>query len=346
MRYLSLSLVGLLIAVLCLGSGIPFFYAGSPAYAKKTSRVKHVSAPSRKFSSSTRTEYSKRDAQEKMDEFWAHADDIRLYADDIRLSVVSGVIKSSFVRSLTDQGETEGLGIRLARIWSSSKHNHRKLKRGDRYAVVVEKRYRNGEFLGYGRILGGRFINGGRVYPFYFFQQKHGSALYVDECGESLTQTGAVPVSNARISSGYTMRRRHPIFRRVMPHQGVDYAAPVGTPVRSIADGKVVSVGWSGGLGRSVRVKHANGIETMYSHLSRYAKGIKPGVRVRRGQYLGNVGSSGIATGPHLDFRALENGRYINPIRVCNPRKNVIRREDRKAFDARKRLVDNMIGHR
>ena len=343
MRHFSIFLAGLIMAALCLGSGVSVFDAVPQAYAKKASRLSSRASSSRKVknvsASKARVHAGKPRAQGR------HEAAER--ADDIRLTVVRGVIKSSFARSLADQGEKNILSARLARIWSSDIDFLRGLKKGDRYSIVVEKRYGKGRFLGYGRILGGRFINRGRVSRFYFLQQKHGPALYFDECGESMSKVREAPLAYySRISSGYTMKRRHPIFRRAIPHQAVDYAAPVGTPVTSIADGEVTAVGWRGGFGRSVRVRHTNGVETMYSHLSRYAKGMKPGLRVRRGQYLGNVGRSGIATGPHLDFRALKNGRYINPARVCNPRRNMIRKEDRKAFDSRMRLVNNMIGQR
>lgn len=325
-------------AALCLGSGVSVFDVVPQAYAKKISRLSSRASSSKKMknvlASKARVHSGKPRAQGRHE--------TAEHADDIRLTVVRGVIKSSFARSLADQGEKNILSARLARIWSSDINFLRGLKKGDRYSIVVEKRYGKGRFLGYGR-----FINRGRVSRFYFLQQKHGPALYFDECGESMSKIREAPLSYySRMSSGYTMRRRHPVFKRVMPHQGVDYAAPLGTRVTAIADGEVTSVGWKGGFGRSVSVRHTNGVETMYNHLSRYAKGIKPGMRVRRGQYLGNVGRSGIATGPHLDFRALKNGRYINPARVCNPRRNMIRKEDRKAFDSRMRLVNNMIGYR
>jgi murein DD-endopeptidase MepM/ murein hydrolase activator NlpD len=138
---------------------------------------------------------------------------------------------------------------------------------------------------------------------------------YYDLDGRSLKKSFLKsPLEFTRITSGFTYARPHPILGGVRPHLAVDYAAPVGTPVRAVADGTIVDAGWNGGNGIQVHLRHASGYETLYNHLSRLGPGIRPGARVSQRQVIGYVGSTGLSTGPHLDYRVAKNGRFVNPL--------------------------------
>ena len=259
---------------------------------------------------------------------------------DYKLAVVEGTIKSSLFLSLMNSGEGDELGIRMAKIFGSEINFIRDIREGDTYTIVVEKRYREGDFRNYGRILGVRFKNNGKVYEGILFPQPAGGEHYFNAKGQSLHKTILKsPLSFTRVTSGYTLKRRHPIYRDMRPHQGIDYGAPVGTPVKAVGDGVVTSAGWGKGFGNMVVIKHAGGLESMYSHLSRFAKGIKKGKRVRQGQLIAYVGSTGVSTGPHLDFRIRQNGKYVNPAKVASPRHDPISRKNRAAFKAQREFV-------
>ncbi len=263
---------------------------------------------------------------------------------ECKLSVIRGVIRSSLFKSLEDAGEKGTLGVRMANIFSSEINFVQDIQAGDSYTIVVEKRYRNGVFLGYGRILGSRFTNGGKTYTGYLYEQSDGCSSYFNASGKCLQRMFLkAPLRSCRITSGYTMRRRHPIFRDIRPHQGIDYAAPAGTPVNAIGDGVVAFAGWQGGFGRTVVIRHAGGLESMYAHLQGYERKIKKGAKVQQGQVLGYVGSSGISTGPHLDFRIRRNGSFVNPANLSNLRHAPISARNRRAFARRKAFVDSII---
>ena len=164
------------------------------------------------------------------------------------------------------------------------------------------------------------FEHDGKCYPAIRFDQGDGGNLYWNEKGESMRKAFLkAPLRFSRISSGFSYHRKHPVTGRVRAHTGVDYAAPTGTPVMSIGDGTVISKGWSGGGGNTVKIRHNSVYTTSYMHLSRYAAGLKTGDRVRQGDVIGYVGSTGLATGPHLDFRVYKNGSPINPLKMESP---------------------------
>jgi murein DD-endopeptidase MepM/ murein hydrolase activator NlpD len=180
----------------------------------------------------------------------------------------------------------------------------------------VEKRYRNGKLEGYGNVLAAHFNNQGKDYYAYYFANG-GSGGYYDEHGQSLRKAFLkAPLSYTRISSGYTNRRYHPILNQWRPHLAVDYAAPTGTPVKAIADGTVIRKSYDRNNGNLIRLRHPNAYESTYIHLSRFGRGIKKGTKVKQGDIIGYVGSTGLATGPHLDFRIFHNGKPINPLKI------------------------------
>lgn len=159
------------------------------------------------------------------------------------------------------------------------------------------------------------------------------SPNYWNEKGENLRKAFLkAPLKFSRISSGFTYSRRHPVTRIVRPHTGIDYAAPTGTPVMSIGDGVVIQKAYAGGGGNTVKIRHNSTYSSAYLHLSRYASGIKVGKRVRQGEVIGYVGSTGLSTGPHLDFRIWQNGKPINPLKMDAPPADPIKRENMEAF--------------
>lgn len=241
-------------------------------------------------------------------------------AYDVTLERVVGNVESSLYSAVAATGETPELAVRLADIFAWDVDFVREIRGGDSFAVLVEKRFREGKFAGYGRILAAEFVNQGMAHRGYLFEAVEGRPDYYDEDGRSLRKAFLkAPVDFRRISSRYSLRRLHPVLKVYRPHHGVDYAAPTGTPVKAAGDGTVIAVKRDHAAGRYIKIRHANGYESGYLHLSGYARGIRRGVKVRQGQVIGYVGSTGYATGPHLDFRMKKDGRYINPRALKTP---------------------------
>lgn len=185
---------------------------------------------------------------------------------------------------------------------------------GDQFSILYEEEYLNGEFIGYGDILATQFVNQGKRYTAVRYIDEAGEVGYYNPEGESMRKAFLRnPLDVFRISSNFNPRRRHPILNTIRAHKGTDYAAPTGTPIRAASDGQVTWSQRNGSFGNLVVVKHSGGFETKYAHLSRYARGIKKGARVRQGQIIGYVGSTGSATGPHLHYEFLMNGVHQNP---------------------------------
>lgn len=267
---------------------------------------------------------------------------------DFQLVRVSGTIRSSLFETLASTGESPILAVRIADIFGSEINFIKDLREGDSFSLLIEKRYRDDAFKGYGKVLGATFTNQGKQYEAYLFEAGDGGEAFYNAKGESLKKTLLkAPLAFTRISSGYSMNRKHPIFKTHKPHQGVDYAAPSGTPVKAVGDGVVTKAGWGKGFGNMVVLKHSGGLESMYSHLSGFASSTKKGTRVRQGQVIGYVGATGYATGPHLDFRLKQDGKYINPSKVVAPRGNAVPRNRMAAFSRQKdRVRDYLAGRR
>ena len=221
----------------------------------------------------------------------------------------------SLVAALEAAGETIDLTLALADIFGGDIDFTTELQPGDQFELTVEKQFRdNHQFGGYGPILAAQFTNAGRRVRALRFAPDGGSPGYYDERGGSMRRFFlASPLKfQPVVTSAFSRARLHPVLREVRAHLGVDYRAPAGAPVVAVADGVVVSAGMSGGAGRMVHLRHANGFETEYLHLS--AITVRAGARVRRGELVGRVGSSGLATGAHLDYRLKKNGVFINPV--------------------------------
>jgi murein DD-endopeptidase MepM/ murein hydrolase activator NlpD len=242
------------------------------------------------------------------------------YQKQVGVVAVHGAIDAdhpSLIAAIDESGERVQLALSLAEIFGGQIDFESDLQQGDTFDVLVEKSTRDGEFAGYGPILGARLTTGGRhLQAFRWTSPVTSKAGYYDENGRSLKRFFLrSPLKfEPRVTSGFSRRRLHPVHRTYRPHLGVDYGAPHGSAVVSVAAGSVVSAGWAGGGGRTVRIRHASGFESYYLHLSSFAKGIRPGARVDQGQVIGRVGASGTATGPHLDYRLRKNGVFVNPL--------------------------------
>lgn len=233
-----------------------------------------------------------------------------------RLVVKGGTIARSLFATVAAFGEDDELASALAEVFAWQVDFHRDLQPQDSVRVLFVRQECEGELLGYGPILAATLWNKGKEYKAFRYTHE-GKAGYYDELGRPLRrQFLRSPLPYSRVTSGFSFSRHHPILGRRLPHFGVDYAAPEGTPVRATADGVVTFLGWKGGGGKTVELRHAGGFTTAYLHLSRFAPGLAVGRRVSQGEVIGFVGSTGLATGPHLDYRVTHNGRYLNPARL------------------------------
>ncbi len=223
----------------------------------------------------------------------------------------------SVIAAMEETGENVQLAMSLAGIFAGQIDFDSDLQQGDTFEVLFEKSTRDGQFAGYGDILSARFTADGREHrAFRWADPATGKPAYYDGDGRSLRRFFLrTPLLFApRVTSGFSRSRLHPVFRTYRAHLGIDYAAPTGSRVVAVANGVVVSAGWSGGGGKMIRLRHANGYESYYLHLSAFARGIRPGARVSQGQVIARVGATGVATGPHLDYRIRKNGVFVNPL--------------------------------
>ncbi len=234
---------------------------------------------------------------------------------DVRVEAVQGQVERSLFQAVDDIGESPQLVLAVVEIFESDFDFTADSRSGDRFRLLVEKRYAGDTFVSYGHVLVAQYASGDKVLTGVGFASAGERFGYFDVKGESLRKTFLKsPLEFTRITSGFTYARPHPILGGVRPHLAIDYGAPVGTPVRAVADGTVLSAGWDGGNGISIRLRHRSGYETMYNHLSRVASGLRAGSRVAQRQVIGYVGATGLATGPHLDYRVAKNGVFVNPL--------------------------------
>ena len=218
------------------------------------------------------------------------------------------------------------------------------LQKGDRFRVMYDEKMCDGEVLAVDTVRYAVFTHDGQDLPMVMYNQGDGGNIWWNEKGESMRKAFLkAPLNYSRISSGFSYSRKHPVTRKVQPHTGVDYAAPKGTPVMSIGDGVVTSMKYEGAGGNTVRIKHNSVYSTAYLHLSKYGPGLKVGQRVRQGQVIGYVGSTGRSTGPHLDFRVWKNGTPINPLKMDSPPAEPIKEESRPAFEAAHKMYKAQV---
>ena len=255
-------------------------------------------------------------------------------------------ISSSLWNDMKDAGAPTLLIVSLADVYAWSV-DFFGLQEGDRFRVLYEETSCEGEVIAVDPIRYAEFISGETTIPAIMFDQGDGGNRYWKESGESLKKAFLkAPLKFTRISSGFSYHRRHPVSGKVRPHTAVDYAAPTGTPVMTIGDGTVLSAGWTNGGGKTVRIRHNSSYVTSYMHLSRFAKGIKEGAHVHQGDVIGYVGATGVATGPHLDFRVWKDGTPVNPLKLESPSADPILEENLPLLDstriACKKLIDSL----
>ena len=253
--------------------------------------------------------------------------------DTIRSSM-SGIIETSLWNSFIDQGADPNLAIALSDIfaWTVDFFG---IQKGDRYKVIYDEYFVDKKFAGIGKIYTALFESSGEKIKAYYFD-KNGQIGYIDDSGNSLRKAFLkAPLIYSRITSHFSSSRFHPILKISRPHYGVDYAAPKGTPVFSIGDGVITQKGYqAAGGGNFLKIKHNSVYSSQYMHLSGYANGISEGVRVKQGQLIGFVGMTGLATGPHLDFRIFFNGEPVDPLKVKTPPTEPISAVNKSYFTA------------
>lgn len=257
-------------------------------------------------------------------------------------TVVENSIDSSLFEAVRSTGEDDILAIMLANIYEWEIDFFKDIRQGDKFKILVEKKFCRGKFIGYGKILAADFINQGRLIRALYFEDEK-TAGYFTPDGKSLRKGFLkAPLKFGRISSAFTSRRLHPVLNEVRAHYGVDYAAPYGTPVHATADGRIIERGYKKGNGNYVKLKHNNGYETMYMHFSKFRQGQKVGSYVKQGEIIGYVGTSGYATGPHVDYRITKNGNYLNPLAFKSPSKS-LPKEKLEIFLKKTFLYTNML---
>jgi murein DD-endopeptidase MepM/ murein hydrolase activator NlpD len=250
------------------------------------------------------------------------------------LKGVSGTIDSSLYASLQSIAAPLSLAAKMNDIMGWDIDFKRDLRQGDTFRILYEEVWKDGELVRTGAIQAIEMVNKGKSRTAFLFSED-GRPHYYDTEGRNMQkQLSRAPLNYSRISDGYSHRRFHPVLKRWMPHLGVDYAAPLGTPVRAGGDGVVVNATSKKGNGRYIQIRHTNSeYETFYLHLSKFGKGIRKGTPVHQGQVIGYVGATGYATGPHLDYRVKKRGRFVDPRKLKLPAAAPVAAELKPRFD-------------
>ena len=247
--------------------------------------------------------------------------------------------------TLADAGQeaniSDKLIAQLTSIYGWDIDFTRDLRTGDTFDIIYQDFYDNGKKVSSGNILAARFVNKGKVYDAIRFVSPEGDVGYFDPHGYSLQKSFLrSPVDDARISSRFTLARKHPVLHKMRAHKGVDYAAPTGTPIRATSSGTISYQGWRGGYGRAVTIKHDDKYSTLYGHMSRFTSKLKAGSKVKQGQIIGYVGSSGLASGPHVHYELRVNDKQIDPLTANLPKVVQIDNRYKKEFRKEaKRLI-------
>lgn len=251
----------------------------------------------------------------------------------IKQKSVSGLINSSLYEGLIEQGGSPALAVEISKVYAWTIDFFR-IQPGDYFKLIYEEKFIQDTIsVGMGRILAADFHHNGRSFYSFWYDNDTTYRDYFDEKGRSLRKAFLkAPLDFFRISSRFNPRRFHPVLKRVKPHLGTDYAAPHGTPIMSTADGEVIAASYTRGNGNYVKVRHNSTYTTQYLHMSKFAKGIKKGSRVRQGDVIGYVGSTGLATGPHVCYRFWVNGRQVDPLRQDLPEAEPITEEYIEAY--------------
>lgn len=261
-----------------------------------------------------------------------------------RVFIRTGEIKSTLYAATDAAGLTDPVANQMAEIFGGDIDFHRDLRKGDKFTVVYEMTYSNGEAVRSGRILAAEFINQGHAFRAVYFQTSNAAGDYYTPEGKSIHKAFLrSPIEFSRISSGFSSSRFHPVLNKWRAHKGVDYAAPTGTKVKVTSDGTVAFVGKQGGYGNVIVVNHQGRYATVYGHLSKFAAGIHAGKRVAQGEIIGNVGMTGLATGPHLHYEFKIDGTQRDPLRVALPDAAPISAAQKTAFQEGTRELNERL---
>jgi murein DD-endopeptidase MepM/ murein hydrolase activator NlpD len=262
-----------------------------------------------------------------------------------RLFMRTGEIRTTLFEATDDAGLPDSAATQLVEIFGGDIDFHRDLRKGDKFSVVYDVTYSNGEPVRVGRIQAAEFVNQGKSYRVVFFQSDSTHGDYYTPDGKSVRKTFLrSPMEFSRITSGFTAARFHPILQKWRSHKGVDYAAPIGTKVKVTGDGVVAFVGKQNGYGNVIMVNHQGRYTTVYGHLSRFAKGLHAGSHVGQGDIIGYVGMTGWATGPHLHYEFRVDGEQRDPLRVALPNATPISASQKSAFEEASRSLFTRLG--
>jgi len=247
--------------------------------------------------------------------------------------VAHGVINDSLFDAGSRAGMSNAMVLELAKVFGYDIDFAQDLRAGDSFSVIYDNVYRDGEYLRPGNIIAAEFVNRGRRYTAFRYTQPDGNVTYYSEDGRPMRKSFLrTPVDFTRISSRFSVARLHPVLGRMRAHKGVDYAAPMGTPIYAAGDGVVQFKGWENGYGNFVLIRHNRDISTAYGHMSRFASSLRKGERVRQGQVIGYVGMTGLATGPHLHYEFRVDGTQRDPLTVTLPKPDPLPRMQLAAF--------------
>lgn len=254
---------------------------------------------------------------------------------EIKRSFRQGTINSSLFLAGKQAGLPTNLTMELANIFGYDIDFAQDIQKGDQFKVMFEEQYLENKKIGTGVILSAEFTNGGKTYRAVRYTNKDGLTRYYAPDGKGLNKAFLrMPVEFARISSGFSLGRLHPVLNTIRAHKGTDYAASTGTPIMSTGDGKITFAGRQGGFGNCIVIQHGQGYETLYGHMSRFGKGITNGTRVSQGQVIGYVGMTGLASGPHLHYEFHVNGQVRNPVTVELPKSVGIAANEKERFNS------------
>jgi murein DD-endopeptidase MepM/ murein hydrolase activator NlpD len=262
-------------------------------------------------------------------------------------SIVNGTLETSLSEAMFSYGVSDIITGKFADIFAWDINFFLEPRKGDRFQIVFEQKYSEGRFYGYGEILAARYYSDTKVFSAYGRRDSTGTVQYFDDDGRSLQkQFLKAPLRFSRISSGFTYRRKHPILGIVRPHLGIDYAAPSGTPVMAAADGRVIFSGRKGDYGNMVILSHGGVYETYYGHLRSFGAKIRTGVHVTQGTTIGTVGATGLATGPHLDYRMKHHDTFVNPASVQLPSQTQLTDAERTDFASETNYYNTVMDQR
>ena len=262
---------------------------------------------------------------------------------EVKTREASGKIESSLWNSLVENKMSPALVMELSSIYAWTIDFFR-IQKGDYFKVVYEEKYVEGEFIGIGRVYAALFNHANEDFYAFYFEEEENYGDYFDDEGAALRKAFLrAPLNYSRISSSFSKRRKHPVTGRIKAHLGTDYAAPTGTPILSTANGTVTEARYKRNNGNYVKVRHNSTYSTQYLHMSKIKSGIRPGVYVKQGEVIGYVGSTGLATGPHVCYRFWKNGRQVDPYKQKLPPSKPVKKENLEAYTMLKDSMMNLI---